>query len=196
MLLPLITCRSHDIQVNEPRHGQEWVVWHASKCVMAHVNESSYAYGWVTSHVWMSHVTPMSHVRHRNNSRHKYEGVMSHIGTSHVTRMNESSHTYKCDMSQVWVKSHIKISHVSYRNTSCHEWVRVLMSHITHDWVNSYRRGLSSHTLSLSLSLSHMHTHTHTHTHTHAYACRHSIHEVKARCREKTAHHTCAVTYE
>jgi len=57
---------------------------------------------WVTSHVWMSHVTVM------NESCHTCEWVTSHLWMSHVTiwmshviLMNESHHTYEC------VKLHI-----------------------------------------------------------------------------------------
>ena len=46
--------------------------------------ESCHTYGWIMSHIWMSHVTPM------NESCHTYEWVMSHLLMSHVTRMNES----------------------------------------------------------------------------------------------------------
>ena len=57
------------------------------------------AHEWVTSHIWMSHVT------HMNESWHTYEWVMSHIWMRHRTHMNESWHTWH--------------SHVETRSTWC-----------------------------------------------------------------------------
>ena len=69
------------------------------------------------AHIWMSHVTLMTKLRHTyplgkhtdyaKESCHTYEAVMSHIWMSHVTHMIESRQTYD------WVMSHIWMSHVT-----------------------------------------------------------------------------------
>jgi len=48
---------------------------------VAHIHEPCHMCEWVTSHIWMSHVTHMwvRHVTYMNESRHIYERVMSHI---------------------------------------------------------------------------------------------------------------------
>ena len=51
------------------------------------MNEACHTYGWVMSHIWMSHVT------HINESCHTYEWVMSHPWMSRVAHNNESCHT-------------------------------------------------------------------------------------------------------
>jgi len=104
--------------------------WVTSLIWMSHVtrmNESRHSYEWVMSLVWMSHVTRlnesrhtwMSHITHMHESRCTHEWVTSHTWISHDTRMNESRHTYE------WVTSHIWISHVTHMNNSCHtyQWV-------------------------------------------------------------------------
>jgi len=68
-----------------------------------------YTYGWVTSHVSMSHVTRIK------ESCHTYEGVISHIWMRHAKHINESCHTH------VWVLSHMYV-------LMSHTW----MSHVTH----------------------------------------------------------------
>jgi len=75
--------------------------------VCMYMLESCRSYGWVTSHIFMSHVT------HMNESCRTYECVMSHIWMSHVAHLNEACRTYG------WVMSHIWMSHVAHMNKSC-----------------------------------------------------------------------------
>ena len=49
-----------------------WVVSHIRMSHVTHINESCCTHEWVTSHIWMSHVT------HIDESRHTYEWLMSH----------------------------------------------------------------------------------------------------------------------
>jgi len=94
--------------------------------------KSRHTYDWVTSHIWMSHIT------HMNESHHTYEWVTSQIWINHGTHMNESRHTYEWAMSRIeWVTSHIWLSHVTHINASRHtyEWV---MSHIWMSYVTSH----------------------------------------------------------
>jgi len=65
---------------------------------------------WVTSHIWMSHVTRM------NRWCHTCEWVMSHIWMSHITYLNSWCRTYG------WVISHTGMRHVTYLNESCHTY--------------------------------------------------------------------------
>jgi len=67
------------------------------------VNPDYHTRKWVTSHVWMGHVT------HLNESCHTSEWVMSHIWLSLVTHMHESWHTSE------WVMAHIWMSHGTHR---------------------------------------------------------------------------------
>jgi len=67
---------------------------YACECVRVLLCMRIYICTWVTSHIWMSHVT------HMNESRHTCEWATSHIGMSHVTHMHESRQTYE------WVMSH------------------------------------------------------------------------------------------
>ena len=84
------------------------------------VNESRLICGWVTSHMWMSHVT------HVNRSWHTYawvtcayEWVNADIWMGHVTHVNGSRDT--CE----WVTSHMWIDHGTHmRESHAHmnEW--------------------------------------------------------------------------
>jgi len=103
------------------------------------MNESWHTYEWVTSHIWMSHVT------HVNESCHTYR-VMSHIWMSHVTHINQSRHTYEWVMSNMWM-SHT--SHMNESRNASHIWIHhgrhIWTSHGTHinesrhtnEWVHS-----------------------------------------------------------
>ena len=93
--------------MDESCHTYGWVISHIWMSHFTHMNESCHTYGWVMSHIWMSHVT------HMDESCHTCEWVMSHIWMSHVTHMDESYHTYR------WVMSHIWMSHVTHVNESC-----------------------------------------------------------------------------
>jgi len=64
-------------------------------------HESCHTYGWVMSHIWMSHVT------HVNDSYHTYGWVISHMCMDHVTHMDGLCHKYE------WIKSHTCLSHVT-----------------------------------------------------------------------------------
>jgi len=112
------------------------------------MNESCHTYAWLTSQIWMRHVT------HMHTSCCTYERVTSRKCISHITRMNETCRRYKWGMSCIWiVMSHIHTgirtssaragSNVEYarRETTCycpfpakvsrvvsHIW----MSHVTH----------------------------------------------------------------
>jgi len=116
--------------------AKRWVTSHIWMSHVTHMNESYHTSKWVMSHIWMSHVT------HLNESRHTSEWVTSHIWMSHVTHMNESYHTSK------WVTSHIWMSHVTHLNESSQGWFRVtcvaypkakrwVMSHVmSHTWMS------------------------------------------------------------
>ena len=89
----------------------EWVTSHIWMSHVTCINESCHTYEWVMSlmsHIWMSHVT------HMNESWHTHEWFMSHIWMSHGAHINESCHTYE------WVMSHLWLSHVTHMNESCH----------------------------------------------------------------------------
>jgi len=75
------------------------VTWLIDVCDMTHAYLRLVWCDWVTSHIWMRHVT------HMNGSCHTYEWVRAHICTNRATRMNVSCHTYE------WVMSHIWMSH-------------------------------------------------------------------------------------
>jgi len=81
------------------------------------MNESCHTYEWVTSHIWVIHVTLM------NESRHTYESFMLHSWMSHVTHMSHSCYTHE------WVTSHTWTMHVTQMNESHHAYERV-MSHV------------------------------------------------------------------
>ena len=74
-----------------------WV--HRTTAFHEEMNESCHTWGWVVSHVWMSHVTYL------NESCHILEWVMSQMRTSHVTRVNVSCHTCECVMSHMRMSS-------------------------------------------------------------------------------------------
>ena len=105
----------------ETRHGFDCdeQCSHVAHCsgewVMA--RESCHTYDWVTSHIWMSHVT------RTNESCRKYEWVMSQIWMSHGTRV----------ISYIWM------SHVTHMNESCrtYEWVMARESCHTYEWDTS-----------------------------------------------------------
>jgi len=90
---------------------KSWRPWMSH---VAYMNESCHLNDWVTSHIWMSHVTPIgsssapqprsSHVTSMNKSWH--------LCLSHVTYMNESRHI------KGWVTSHVWISHVTLAGSS------------------------------------------------------------------------------
>jgi len=112
----------------------EWVTAH--KCVPSKYAQTPIDWQWVTSHMWMSHVTT-------------FEWVTSHIWMSHVTKCEWvtshmwMSHVAKCE----WVTSHkcvpSKYAHtpvdyewgVSNVNESCHtyEWLWMRLIH-SHSW--------------------------------------------------------------
>jgi len=113
-------------------------VWVTSRIWMSHVthmDESCHAYGWVTSRIWMSHVT------HMDESCHAYGWVMSRIWMSHVTHMDESRHANRCIMSRIWMSyvTHLTalvMCHVTHTEESwcTHVWVMwcIWISHVTH----------------------------------------------------------------
>jgi len=98
-------------------------------------------YGWVISHMWMSHVTHLnayasyhtcecvwvvSHMLNVYESCHKCERAMSHMRMSHlhmwmshVTCTNESCHIYE------WVMLHVWMTHILHLSGLYHtcEWV-------------------------------------------------------------------------
>jgi len=97
------------------------------------MHESCHTYEWVTSHIWMSHVTRLwwirvdsvehvfqmclRHVTHMKETCHTQESIASRIWT----RMNTSRHVYekgihksRSVMSRVWM------SHVTHMDGSCH----------------------------------------------------------------------------
>jgi len=106
-----------------------WYVWERHILVtISYGVINLFTYEWVTSHIWMSHVTHVNNSCHayiyvweRHTSvtwyvweRHAlvtisygvikaftYERVTSHIWISHVTHMNESCHTHESFMSHV-----------------------------------------------------------------------------------------------
>jgi len=100
------------------------------------MNWSRHTHEWVMSHIWMRHVSCVSHIRHT----HKWG--MSHMWIKHITqtttrrihaRMNESCHSYEWVTSHIWMgrvrlTSHIWISHVTHITTCCNHarmgWLR------------------------------------------------------------------------
>jgi len=84
------------------------------------MDESCHMYGWVMSHIWMSHVT------HMDASCHTYGCVMSHIWMSHGVNVNKSCHTYECVISHIWIR-HVAYmdESITHMSTACrvYEWV-------------------------------------------------------------------------
>ena len=75
-------------------------------------DESCHTYGWVMSHIWMSHVTYL------NESCHTYGWVMAHIWMSHVTHMDESSQvTHMCELTCLPILTSI------WRSCACVTWL-------------------------------------------------------------------------
>jgi len=126
------SCHTYE---HESFHTCEWIVSHCrhSTRISFHAVSSS----WVTSHIWMSHVTHMieacltyewmSHVTLQTYMPYQlhtvssprvnlriWEWVMSLPWLTHVTHMHESCHTYE------WVTSHTWMSHHTHMNESCH----------------------------------------------------------------------------
>jgi len=68
---------------------------------MSHIwmgyDESCHTYGWVMSHIWVSHVP------HMRESLHTHGYVLSHTRIRHVTHMNMSGHISVCVMSRTRV---------------------------------------------------------------------------------------------
>jgi len=93
----------------------EWVTSHVWMSHVTHINESLHTYEWVMLHIWMSHVTNM------NQSCHTYEWFTSHIWMRHVTHMHDSRHTYELFMSLMWM-SHVNESCYSYEWILCHTY--------------------------------------------------------------------------
>jgi len=139
---------SHATRRNESCYTYESVMSHisATKCKVLG------GYGWVTSHLWISHVSPeneschdswhtwMSHVTRRNESFHRM---------SHVILTCDMTHSYVCHTwhdSFIWVPrvtwlirmcaiydmTHSYVCHDEVCHTS--EWVmaHIWMSHATH----------------------------------------------------------------
>ena len=110
------------------------------------MNESCQKYGWVMSHVWLSHVT------YTNESCHTYEWVISHIWMSHATRMNQSYHTHGWVVSHIWMSHAVHMTEVVPQKESyeylqiCrviriyHMCIWVVQSHLIHtyEWVTSH----------------------------------------------------------
>jgi len=93
-----------------------WRVWrsHVTHHGMSHM----YCMAYFTSHIWMSHVTPI------NESRHTCEWVASHTRMSHVTHQG-MSHIYCV----AYLTSHICMSHITHHGMShmyvtSHIWMR------------------------------------------------------------------------
>jgi len=110
----------------------EWVVSHMRICFVAHVNKACNTHvsnsrqmcGWVTSHVWMSHVTRLY------ESCHSWEWVMSHVWINYVARGDKSCYTsYKSE--EVMPVGHMPVMCVTHVHESCqtYEWI---VSHMLH----------------------------------------------------------------
>jgi len=99
------------------------------------INESCHTCDWVTSHIWVSHVTHMTRwrqlaMRCRGKDILYMKFVMSQIWISHVTCMNKWRHIHEWVMSHTWrdrgnlpCAAEGEISFIW--NSSCHryEWV-------------------------------------------------------------------------
>ena len=131
-------CMSHVL-----RHIRKSNVTHVHESCL-HVNASFDANGWVTSHVWMSHLTSECHEFYTflriwmSLGTHMYECGVPRID---VTPMKESSHTYVWVMSaREWILWHIKMCHVKHMNVT-----HMNMSRHTYAWVTSVRERILWH---------------------------------------------------
>jgi len=100
---------SHVTRMNESYHMYDGLLVH-SKCRVkrhTHLVESCRKFGWVMSHIRLSHVA------HLVASCRTFGQVMSHIWLSHVAHLVESCRTFG------WVMSHIWLSHVANLVESC-----------------------------------------------------------------------------
>jgi len=118
-------------------------------------NESRHTYKWVTSHMWIRHVTEIEgggtlllniyaflrHVTHMSKSCHRLEEVMSSMWMSYVMHMNESRHA--CE----WVTSRIWMNFIKHTNESRHTYIWISQvthsswmwrNHVKYEWVMSH----------------------------------------------------------
>jgi len=134
------TWTSHvtQVQLLDYYKTHEWV----SSCIKRHIarmntsslarmNESCRTYEWVTSHVWMSHVT------HTSKWCRTYEWGVSHIWMRHVANMNKSWHI--CAAAVKRMNESLRASK-GILQTRIRQVVHVWRSHVAHtsEWCRTY----------------------------------------------------------
>ena len=93
----------------------------AARHLQPRMNESRHTHTSVVFHVWISHVTHMSHVTRMNESRHTHTSVVPHVRISHVTQALQNILTYiyiSCPHKWI-IEYHIELNYVARSNHSC-----------------------------------------------------------------------------
>jgi len=121
------------------------------------MNESRHTYAWVTSHIWMSHVT------HMNESRHTYEWVTSHINSTwrkkctrswYLPTRLEGTVLFTCGNGFRTCSS----SYTRCIHTNMHTYLHTYIHTRTYTLIHTYMR-----------TYVHSHTHTYIQTYIHAF---------------------------